>query len=76
MQENSGKFPEDLSKEYEAQVNHLLEASALALRRNDLSGALERAKEANRQEKALYRHREKHGHVDEVKEQTVCCIST
>ncbi len=49
-------------------VNHLLEASAFALRKQDLSGALERAKEANKHEQALCRHREKHGLIDQVRE--------
>ncbi len=60
---------DNVIEELEMQVNHLLEASSLDVRKQYFSGALEKAKEANRYNKDLCRHREKHGLIDQVRDQ-------
>ncbi|CAM9373440.1 unnamed protein product, partial [Phaeothamnion confervicola] len=61
LPDREDKGPEDQAKEMEKQVHKLLEASAEASVAGDHALALERAREADRREKALCRLREKHG---------------
>ena len=56
----SDNSPEDMAKEMEKQVNGLIEKSADAAVKNDLTDALERAKEAGKKERQLCKHREQH----------------
>lgn len=62
----SSNSPEMLAKEYERQVNKLIEESAIANGKKDFTLALEKAKEAGKRERLLCRHREKNGHLDQV----------
>jgi intraflagellar transport protein 88 len=66
LAERADNSPEEAAKEQEKQVHKLLEASALAGVRGDAAAALERAKEADKREKALCKHRERHGLVEQI----------
>jgi len=62
----SDNSPEDMAKEMEKQVNGLIENSAEAAVRGDLTEAQEKAKEAAKKERQLCKHREQHGLVDQI----------
>ncbi len=47
-------------------VNRLIEESAAANVKGDFAQALEKAKEAGKKERALCKHREKHGLADQI----------
>jgi intraflagellar transport protein 88 len=66
LAERADNSPEEAAKEQEKQVHKLLEASALAGVRGDAPAALEKAKEADKREKALCKHRERHGLVEQI----------
>ncbi len=58
--------PEAMARTMERQVHALLEASALAAKAGHMSVALDKAKEAQRKERALGRAREQYGFADTV----------
>jgi len=66
LAKKSDAGPEALAKEMEKQVNKLIEASAEAAANKDYIKALERAKEAGKKERALCKHREQNGLVDQI----------
>ena len=66
LAKKSDAGPEALAKEMEKQVNKLIEASAEAAFKKDYIKALERAKEAGKKERALCKHREQNGLVDQI----------
>lgn len=66
LAEKADNSPEELAKEMEKQVNALIEASADAAVSGDVVQALERAKEAGKKERALQKHRESNGLVDQI----------
>ncbi|CAM9133796.1 unnamed protein product [Discosporangium mesarthrocarpum] len=68
LAEKADNGPEDLAKEMErqARVHTLIEESAAAGVDSDFALALEKAKEADKKEKALCKHRERHGLVDQI----------
>ena len=57
---------EDKAREYEKQVHALVEASADLALKGDADGALEKAKDAGKRERALCKHREANGLVDQI----------
>jgi len=57
---------EDKAKEYEKQVHALVEASADLALKGDADGALEKAKDAGKRERALCKHREANGLTDQI----------
>ncbi|CAM9370847.1 unnamed protein product, partial [Heterosigma akashiwo] len=66
LAEKADNSPEDKAKDMEKQVNRLIEESAAAGARRDFAAALERAKEAGKRERALCKHREANGLVDQI----------
>lgn len=58
--------PEHQAKDMEKAVNKLIEESAMANLGGDLSGALEKAKEAGKKERLLCKHREKNNLADQI----------
>ena len=66
LAERSENSPEEMAKEMERQVHKLLEASALAGVEGNPAGALEKAKEADKKEKALCKHRERHSLSEQI----------
>ncbi|CAM9126724.1 unnamed protein product [Ectocarpus fasciculatus] len=66
LAEKSDNGPEYLAKEMERQVHAMMEESATACVSGDFAQALEKAKEADKKEKALCKLRERHGLVDQI----------
>jgi len=66
LAEKAENSPEDLAKDMEKQVNRLIEVSADAAVKDDYTTALEQAKEAGKKERALCKHREANGLVDQI----------
>jgi len=66
LAEKADNSPEDKAKEMEKQVNQLIEESAAAGVKGDFPLALEKAKEAGKKERALCKHRESNGLVEQI----------
>ena len=66
LAERADNSPEDQAREYEKQVHALVEASATAAFKGDHDLALEKAKDAGKRERALCKHREANGLVDQI----------
>ena len=66
LAEKSDNSPEDLAREMEKAVHKLIEQSADAAAKGDNTAALEHAKEAGKKERALCKHREANGLVDQI----------
>jgi intraflagellar transport protein 88 len=64
--QRSADSPEYAARDMEKAVNRLLEESAAFNVRGEYSAALEKAKEAGKRERALCKHREKHGLSDQI----------
>ncbi|KAH8058204.1 hypothetical protein JL722_6055 [Aureococcus anophagefferens] len=66
LAERADNSPEDQAREFEKQVHALVEASAAAALEGNHDAALEKAKDAGKRERALCKHREAHGLVDQI----------
>jgi intraflagellar transport protein 88 len=66
LAERADNSPEEMARDLEKQVNALLEKSAFAAEKGDNTTALEHAKEAGKKERALCKHRESNGLVDQI----------
>jgi len=64
--EKADNSAEDLAKEMEKQVHRLIEESAMHSSKHEFTKALEKAKEAGKKEKALCKHRDENGLVDQI----------
>ena len=66
LAEKSENSAEDKAKEMEKNVHRLIEASAEMIANKDMRGALEKAKEAGKAERALCKFRESKSLVDQI----------
>ncbi|CAM9141027.1 unnamed protein product, partial [Sphacelaria rigidula] len=66
LAERADNGPEDLAKEMERQVHNMMEDSAASCVEGNFTQALEKAKEADKKEKALCKLRERHGLIDQI----------
>jgi intraflagellar transport protein 88 len=66
LAEKADNSPEDLAREMEKQVHQLIEQSADAAAKGDNAAALEFAKDAGKKERALCKHRESNGLVEQI----------
>eukprot|EP00276_Gloeochaete_wittrockiana_P005178 CAMPEP_0184657556 /NCGR_PEP_ID=MMETSP0308-20130426/20301_1 /TAXON_ID=38269 /ORGANISM="Gloeochaete witrockiana, Strain SAG 46.84" /LENGTH=874 /DNA_ID=CAMNT_0027095527 /DNA_START=32 /DNA_END=2656 /DNA_ORIENTATION=+ len=66
LQKRSENSPEEMARELEKKVNALIEESSMANKMGDLSLALEKAKQAAKQERALCKQRESNGLADQI----------
>ncbi|CAM9520941.1 unnamed protein product, partial [Chrysoparadoxa australica] len=66
LAEAADNSPEDMAKEMEKGVHKLIEESAEAGSKGEHPVALDRAREADKKEKLLCKHRERHSLVDQI----------
>jgi intraflagellar transport protein 88 len=66
LQKKAEASPEEQLREMEKEIHRLIEESALVHENGDLSGALEKAKEAAKKERLVCRQREQQGLADQM----------